>query len=339
MDSVIKHAVLQNEDDDIILPFASEICDSVEKTAIASEAHPIDSWFFSVPVRRLCVATEDIDIGDNISPGTNGNCRLTTIEELMANASNLAEPMTAEDFEDAESLPDGIYPIESEDLTVISADMVKYDSSNTVEDKIESIEDELVNAGTMKYDPETDKILLWDGTQWVDWKTAGLKLNPVFANGVLSAFFSPLSVAYKEVVLIDTSSIYTYCRIESGIINMGLQGNGSGGRDVRLTFMFTQQLNFADLYATYHQIRIKGKTINSGNNNFADSLLFGICDANGNRLTQQSNSIGNGNASVTFNETAPIPSSGVGYIYVRFGRSNLGTDKLITYINGIEFEE
>lgn len=125
MDSVIKHAVLQNEDDDIILPFASEICDSVEKTAIASEAHAIDSWFFSVPVRRLCVATEDIDIGDNISPGANGNCRLTTIEELMANASNLAEPMTAEDFEDAESLPDGIYPIESEDLTVISADMVK----------------------------------------------------------------------------------------------------------------------------------------------------------------------------------------------------------------------
>lgn len=196
-----------------------------------------------------------------------------------------------------------------------------------------------VDASTVRYVPSTDKVQLWDGSDWVNWKTAGLKLNPVFANGVLSAFFSPLSVAYKGILRVDTGSIYTYCRIESGVIKMGLKGAGGSSQDVRLTFMFTQQLNFADLYDTYHQIRIKGKTINPGDSNFADSLIFGICDANGTVLTQQSTPIGNGNASVTFNTTAPIPSSGVGYIYVRFGRGNLQTATLITYINSIEFEE
>lgn len=135
-DSVIKHAYLENEDSDIILAFAADICDSVEKTAVATEAHAKNSWFYSVPVRRLCKATSDIAIGANIVPGNGGNCIAQTIEELMANASNLAEPMSGDAFDDASSLDDGIYPIQEEDLQVIKSDMVECDDGNTVEEKL-----------------------------------------------------------------------------------------------------------------------------------------------------------------------------------------------------------
>ena len=90
-DSVIKHAYLENEDSDMILAFAADICDSVEKTAVATEAHAKNSWFYSVPVRRLCKATSDIAIGANIVPGNGGNCIAQTIEELMASAINFGD--------------------------------------------------------------------------------------------------------------------------------------------------------------------------------------------------------------------------------------------------------
>jgi hypothetical protein len=73
--------------------------------------------------------------------------RITEIFRLLKSKidakAELAESMTTEEFEDAENLPDGLYPIEEEDLVSITADMVKYDSGHTVEDKIDELNAEI----------------------------------------------------------------------------------------------------------------------------------------------------------------------------------------------------
>lgn len=76
-----------------------------------------------------------------------GLARLTQVLGLLKSKidakAELAESMTTEEFEEAENLPDGLYPIEEEDLVPITADMVKYDSEHTVEDKIDELDADL----------------------------------------------------------------------------------------------------------------------------------------------------------------------------------------------------
>lgn len=49
------------------------------------------------------------------------------------------DAMSLEDFEDAQNLGEGIYPITSDDSTVITADMVDYDGTNTVSDTLDAL--------------------------------------------------------------------------------------------------------------------------------------------------------------------------------------------------------
>lgn len=194
-----------------------------------------------------------------------------------------------------------------------------------------------VDASTVRYVPSTDKVQLWDGSDWVNWKTAGLKLNPVFANGVLSNFFSPLSITYKKVTYINTGSSNTYYRIENGLIKLSVQGTNNSSIDQYLIFLMTQQLNFAELYDTYHSMRVKGKVLRADQYT-TGYFRFGIYDADGNSLTQKSLSATEG-SDYPFNESVAIPSSGVGYIGFMRGRGNLGTGILQAQIESIEFEE
>ena len=64
-----------------------------------------------------------------------------TVVEVMQ------EPMSREDFEDAVSLEDGIYPITTDDNTIISSDMVKHESG-TVEDKLNELDGRMVTTTT-----------------------------------------------------------------------------------------------------------------------------------------------------------------------------------------------
>jgi len=118
--------------------------------------------------------------------------RLTQAFSLLKNKidakAELAESMTTEEFEDAENLPDGLYPIEEEDLVPITADMVKYDSGHTVEDKIDGLNADFIgatseDAGTHGLVPapqagDEDKCLKGDGT-WGKVDASTVRYNDV----------------------------------------------------------------------------------------------------------------------------------------------------------------
>lgn len=117
---------------------------------------------------------------------------------------------------------------------------------------------ELVDAGTMKYDPTTDMIQLWDGTQWVDWKTAGLNLNPLYNNGVLCSYLSPLTALNKDVAYINQASPYTYFRNEDNKLCARAQGNNASGVTGKIVFILSPSLDFAQLSQTYTKLRFTG---------------------------------------------------------------------------------
>lgn len=63
----------------------------------------------------------------------------------------LQNPIDRESYEDAVSLEDGIYPITTDDSTIISSDMVKH-GSGTVEDALDELQDDIIFANdTTKY--------------------------------------------------------------------------------------------------------------------------------------------------------------------------------------------
>ena len=59
----------------------------------------------------------------------------------------LQNPIDRETYEDAVSLEDGIYPITTDDSTIISSDMVKHESG-TVEDKLNELDGRMVTTTT-----------------------------------------------------------------------------------------------------------------------------------------------------------------------------------------------
>lgn len=59
----------------------------------------------------------------------------------------LQNPIDRESYEDAVSLEDGIYPITTDDSTIISSDMVKH-GNGTVEDALDKIYKETTFSGT-----------------------------------------------------------------------------------------------------------------------------------------------------------------------------------------------
>ena len=195
------------------------------------------------------------------------------------------------------------------------------------------------DTATVRYVPSTDKIQLWDGLVWKNWKTAGLKLNPIFADGILSNFFTPLSVAMKKVTYMDTSAAETYFRIENGLIKLSVKGTNVSSTNQYLVFLMTQQLNFTDLYDTYHTMRVKG-TVKKGTGNTTGYLKFGIYDADGNVLSEKEiNPPNPDTVEFSFNETVALPISGVGYLGFTRGRYNLGYGTLPAEIERIELEE
>lgn len=92
-----------------------------------------------------------------VNDGTNNKTKISVLQDSM----------TLSDFEDAQSLGDGVYPIEEDDLAVIKADMVEY-GNGTVDDAL----DDKVNTSDLNYALGTPNIHLrtnyYSGQQNVD---------------------------------------------------------------------------------------------------------------------------------------------------------------------------
>ena len=81
----------------------------------------------------------------------------------------LQNPIDRESYEDAVSLEDGIYPITTDDNTIISSDMVSH-GSGTVEDALDSVSDS-VSALETKVTPQiifpSDSVSFTNGNAWI----------------------------------------------------------------------------------------------------------------------------------------------------------------------------
>lgn len=150
-----------------------------------------------------------------------GLSRLTQAFSLLKSKidtkAELAESMTTEEFDEAENLPDGLYPIEEEDLVPITADMVKYDSGHTVEDKIDELNSDIAELfssefGTSVTVGSTDYTTEHDG--YVRANVSNNAEGQIYVNGIRLIDFkntsgtgNQLSIYVKKGTVLRNASV------------------------------------------------------------------------------------------------------------------------------------
>lgn len=198
------------------------------------------------------------------------------------------------------------------------------------------------DTATVRYVPLTDMVQCWDGTQWKDWKTAGLNLNPLYNNGVLCSYLSPLTALNKDVAYINQASQCTYLRNEDNKLCARAQGNNASGVTGKITFILSPALDLAQLSQTYTKLRFTGyiHDVNSltipGYTITSCNAEVGLYDVNGDSIVYASEN-SHYDTPHAFVDDVALPSSGVGYIGVKLYRaSDLGTRVIGLDISKIE---
>ena len=138
--------------------------------------------------------------------------------------------MSLEDFEDAQNLGEGIYPITSDDSTVITADMVDYDGTNTVSDVLDNLIDtdltthkisiagnvpttsELASAISTVYNERqkagTVIISFFNTNGWCSSTYWGNVVGAQYGVGIITSYYT--SQWYKAKVVSGTGTLTTF---------------------------------------------------------------------------------------------------------------------------------
>lgn len=150
--------------------------------------------------------------------------------------------------------------------------------------------------GGTKYDPETDMVYLWDGTQWVEWKSAGIKtpipLIPEMTSntspkGSVSHTWGGTQAAYctykngtRELLNVDDTTFTPYCYylFKGSNYGMNIGLTTSGAQAFSVTYEFSEPVSVINKVKIGAGSKI---AFNSGYGNAGGVLTVKALDSNG----------------------------------------------------------